>query len=45
MAEEERRRRRFYELLQREYEKGNYVIAGGDFNQTFDTVPEDLYPL
>ena len=34
-----------YELLQREYEKGNYVIAGGDFNQTFDTVPEDLYPL
>lgn len=34
-----------YELLQKEYEKGNYVIAGGDFNQTFDTVPEDLYPL
>ena len=23
------------ELLQREYEKGNYVIAGGDFNQSF----------
>ena len=22
-------------LLQEEYEKGNYVIAGGDFNQTF----------
>ena len=23
------------EFLQAEYEKGNYVIAGGDFNQTF----------
>lgn len=23
------------ELMQAEYEKGNYVIAGGDFNQTF----------
>lgn len=23
------------ELLQQEYRKGNYVIAGGDFNQTF----------
>ncbi len=23
------------EVLQTEYEKGNYVIAGGDFNQTF----------
>ncbi len=31
------------EILQDEYEKGNYVIAGGDFNQafpgTFDTYP------
>ncbi len=25
------------ELLQSEYNKGNYVIAGGDFNQTFST--------
>ncbi|MCR5808480.1 MAG: endonuclease [Clostridiales bacterium] len=24
-----------YDLLSAEYEKGNYVIAGGDFNQTF----------
>lgn len=23
------------ELLMKEYEKGNYVVAGGDFNQTF----------
>jgi endonuclease/exonuclease/phosphatase family metal-dependent hydrolase len=28
-----------------EYEKGNYVIAGGDFNQTFPTVPDEKYPL
>lgn len=34
------------DLLQSEYEKGNYVIAGGDFNQYFpeyDT--ESIYPL
>jgi len=30
-------------LLISEYEKGNYVIAGGDFNQTFPSVPDDLY--
>lgn len=24
-----------FSVLQKEYEKGNYVIAGGDFNQTF----------
>lgn len=29
--------------LKEEYEKGNYVIAGGDFNQTFEDV--DKYPL
>lgn len=31
------------ELLQKEYEKGNYVIAGGDFNQTFEQVT--AYPI
>lgn len=32
------------DLMQEEYAKGNYVIAGGDFNQSF---PEaiDLYPI
>ena len=32
------------QFLQEEYEKGNYVIAGGDFNQAF---PETLerYPV
>ncbi len=32
------------ELLQQEYEKGNYVIAGGDFNQSFPTTLE-AYPI
>lgn len=31
------------EKLQSEYEKGNYVIAGGDFNQTFEGM--DTYPI
>lgn len=31
-------------LLQEEYEKGNYVIAGGDFNQTFSTTNYEKYP-
>lgn len=31
------------EKLQEEYEKGNYVIAGGDFNQAFEGM--DTYPL
>lgn len=32
------------EKLQKEYEAGNYVIAGGDFNQTFEET-EGTYPL
>lgn len=32
------------EFLQSEYEKGNYVIAGGDFNQTFPN-SLDKYPI
>ena len=31
-------------LLEEERAKGNYVIAGGDFNQTFSTVTDSLYP-
>lgn len=34
-----------FRLLEEEYGKGNYVIAGGDFNQTFDTVSPDRYPI
>lgn len=32
------------QLLQEEVQKGNYVIAGGDFNQTLDTVDLSEYP-
>jgi endonuclease/exonuclease/phosphatase family metal-dependent hydrolase len=33
------------EFLHREYEKGNYCIAGGDFNQTFPGFDEALFPV
>jgi len=32
-------------VLMEEYEKGNYVIAGGDFNQTFSGVDMTPYPV
>ena len=32
-------------VLKSEYEKGNYCIAGGDFNQTFPSIDPSLYPL
>lgn len=31
------------EVLQQEYEKGNYVIAAGDFNQTFSNITPYTY--
>ena len=33
------------DLMQTELDKGNYVIAGGDFNQTFSSVDTSMYPL
>jgi len=33
------------ELLQKEYDAGNYVIAGGDFNQSFNSIDTSMYPL
>ncbi|WP_426348027.1 endonuclease/exonuclease/phosphatase family protein [Alloiococcus sp. CFN-8] len=33
------------DLLLQEYNKGNYVIAGGDFNQSFPQVDLSAYPL
>ena len=33
------------EFMQAEYDKGNYVIAGGDFNQTFSNVDTSAYPV
>ena len=32
-------------FLEQEYAKGNYVIAGGDFNQSFSNVDTSMYPL
>ena len=32
-------------VLKSEYEKGNYCIAGGDFNQFLPSVDEDRYPV
>ena len=32
------------DYMQTEYDKGNYVIAGGDFNQTFSNVDLSKYP-
>ena len=34
-----------FDFLEEEYEKGNYVIAGGDFNQMFDDIGLAEYPL
>lgn len=36
--------RRFRKIIQREADKGNYVIAGGDFNQTFSGTDSSMYP-
>ncbi|MBQ5757887.1 MAG: endonuclease [Clostridia bacterium] len=33
-----------FNLIRSEYEKGNYVIAGGDFSRSFPGVP-DVYPV
>ena len=32
------------DILQAETDKGNYVIAGGDFNQTFSNTDISAYP-
>jgi len=36
--------KRLRSILDEEYAKGNYVIAGGDFNQTFSNVDASAYP-
>ncbi len=36
--------RQLVSFMQEEYDKGNYVIAGGDFNQTFSNVETSAYP-
>ncbi len=37
--------RQLVTFMRDEYEKGNYVIAGGDFNQRFSNVSQDAYPV
>ncbi len=37
--------RALLKVLERERRKGNYVIAGGDFNQSFSTTDTSRYPL
>ena len=32
-------------LMQEEYAKGNYVIAGGDFNQRFTNIDQNSWPV
>ncbi len=32
-------------VMQDEYAKGNYVVAAGDFNQSFSNVDTSMYPL
>ena len=33
------------EVMNKERSEGNYVIVGGDFNQTFSTIDPGLYPV
>ncbi len=33
------------QIMNEEYEKGNYVVAGGDFNSLLPTVDPEAYPL
>lgn len=37
--------RQLVSFMQAEYEKGNYVIAGGDFNQRFTNIDQSAYPV
>lgn len=37
--------RQLVSFMQAEYEKGNYVIAGGDFNQRFTNVDQSAWPV
>lgn len=37
--------RQLVSFMQEEYAKGNYVIAGGDFNQRFSNIDQSAYPV
>ena len=36
--------KKMIEFINEEYNKGNYVVAGGDFNQTFSNTDASMYP-
>lgn len=44
-AGKEAQTKQLRDLLESEVKKGNYVIAGGDFNQTFSSTDTSAYPL
>ena len=37
--------KKMIDFIKKEYAKGNYVIAGGDFNQTFSNTDSSMYPF
>ena len=37
--------RQLVSFMRQEYEKGNYVIAAGDFNQRFTNIDQSAYPV
>lgn len=37
--------KQMFNLIDKEIDKGNYVIAGGDFNQAFSSIDRSMYPL
>jgi endonuclease/exonuclease/phosphatase family metal-dependent hydrolase len=37
--------KKLFEILEQEAQAGNYVIAGGDFNQTFNSIDISGYPV
>ena len=41
----EKQTKQLWEFMQDEYLKGNYVIAGGDFNQRFSNADKDRFPV
>ena len=41
----EKQLKKLKDIMTEEYEKGNYVIAGGDFNHTFPVVDKSKYPV
>ena len=37
--------KQMFNFIDKELDKGNYVIAGGDFNQAFSNIDRSMYPL